>query len=75
MSDISLRLDLREKIEDHITNLIKTRTCIITGDTSHSSIEYIVNGLFKNIDKPKENDWEDDNHNEKELINTIINII
>lgn len=30
--------------------------------------------MFKNIDKPKENDWEDDNHNEKELINTIINI-
>lgn len=62
------------KIEDHLKNLIKTRTYEISGDVSHITIDYIINKLHKDIDKPKEYDFQEDNHNEREFMRAITNM-
>jgi len=61
-------------LKTHIKTIIKDRSIIVTGDTDHLSIVYILK-QFANIDKPRKYDFQDVDVHEKDFIYSIDTMI
>jgi len=58
-------------IKNHLTNIVKNRSIVVTGDTAHSSIDYFINTTLKNIDKPRLYDFQAENVHEEDVIHSL----
>lgn len=61
-------------LRKHVTDSIKARQFTITGDTSHPSIQWILNQAA-NIDKPRKYKWQDENVHEEEFLRSIKSLL
>lgn len=64
--------DLRQKVADHLTAVVKNRSIVLSGDTSHLSIDHIINHTFANIDAPREYDFQDMNVHEQDAVRSLL---
>ncbi len=62
-------------IETHITNLVKSRTIVLTGDTDHLSIDHIISRQFSKIDNPKDWDFQKDDVHEQNFLQTLLRMV
>jgi hypothetical protein len=63
-----------DRIVAHLTTIIKNRTIVLTGDTSHLSVRSIIQCLA-DIDKPKKYDFQDDDVNEQEFLSELLSCV
>lgn len=57
-------------IVEYVTELVKSRTLTITGDTTHLSIRHLIDSLGK-VDEPRKYDFQKENQNELDLIHDL----
>lgn len=62
-------------IKDHLTKITKDRSIVLSGDTGHLSIDYIINSSFKNIDKPRKYDFQKEDVHEEEFLRELMRFI
>jgi len=68
------KLHTIDRIVAHLTTIIKNRTIVLTGDTSHLSVRSIIQCLA-DIDKPKKYDFQDDDVNEQEFLSELLSCV
>lgn len=64
--------ELREKIANHLTHIVKNRSIVLTGDTSHLSVDHMINDTFANIDSPRKYDFQDMNVHEQDALRSLL---
>lgn len=69
-SDTRLMILMNRVIVEYVTELVKSRTLTITGDTSHVSIRYLIEALGR-VDEPRKYDFQKENQNELDLIRQL----
>lgn len=62
-------------VKKHLTDIINNRSIVLTGDTGHLTIDYLINTLFANIDQPKKYEWQKDDVNVEEFMNSLMRYI
>lgn len=65
----NLRIELM--LKQHVSKIITERSIVITGDTNHLSIDFIINTQFRDIDKPRKYDFQEENYHEIEFARSI----
>lgn len=58
-----------------MTAITKDRSIVLTGDTGHLSIDYIINTSFKNIDKPRRYDFQKEDVHEEEFLRELMRFV
>jgi hypothetical protein len=67
--------ELGGALKNHIRKIVEDRSIVLTGDTDHMSIDYIINNELKNIDEPRKYDFEPKNVHEQDLLRSLQRII
>lgn len=67
--------DLREHVVTHLTRIVKNRSIVLTGDTSHLSIDQMINHTFAHIDTPRKYDFQEMNVHEQDALNSLLQVL
>lgn len=63
---------LREQVANHLTQIVKTRSIVLTGDMGHLSIDHMINTAFANIDAPRTYDFQDVDVHEQDALRSLL---